>query len=88
MTGTGNGGPGGCTPSAEGDFVKRPLPYSFLLPVAAASAVIFIGLGFGMFLFWLDVEFSPDAALIGALAATLAIMAVAIYLDYRSPKTH
>lgn len=66
--------------------MKRPLPYSFLLPVAAASAVIFIALGFGMFLFWLDVEYSPDAALVGALVATLAVMAGAIFLDYRSPK--
>ena len=67
--------------------MKRPLPYAFFLPVAAASAVIFIALGFGMFLFWLDVEMSPDASLIAALVATIAIMAIAIYLDWRSPKT-
>jgi len=71
----------------EGETVKRPLPYSFFLPLAAASAVIFLALGFGMVLYWLDVEFSPDHALVVALAATLAIMAVAIYLDWRSPKT-
>jgi hypothetical protein len=66
--------------------VKRPLPYAFLLPLAAASAVIFIALGFGMFLFWLDVEMSPDYALVAALAATLGIMGAAILLDWRSPK--
>lgn len=66
--------------------MKRPLPYAFLLPLAAAAAVIFLALGYGMFLFWLDVEFSPDYAIAGALAATIAIMGVAIYLDWRSPK--
>lgn len=75
------------TPGTRGKFVKRPLPYSFLLPLAAAAAVIFLGVGFGMFLFWLDVEMSPDAALVGALVATIGIMAGAIYLDWRSPKT-
>jgi prepilin signal peptidase PulO-like enzyme (type II secretory pathway) len=74
-------------PSDEGEFVKRPLPYSFFLPLAAASAVIAIALGFGMFLFWLDTEYDPDYAIAGALAATILIMGVAIYLDWRSPKT-
>ena len=73
--------------SDEGEFVKRPLPYSFFLPLAAASAVIAIALGFGMFLFWLDTEMSPDYALAAALAATVLIMAVAIFLDWRGSKT-